>query len=185
MDQLNRLHATLSRVVQALEAAQVPFHCTGGIISSLYGEPRLTQDIDVVIRIDKAPDLTRVLKELHGPFFVDDLAARAALRDQRMFQALDRDTFIKVDLHVGEDIPGELDRTVRAEVIPGLTVPVVTREDAILSKLLWIRQGSGKSRQDVKGMLLRSGQLDWNYLNAVARSLGVEDLLQSFREELR
>ncbi len=183
MDQLNRLHATLGRLVHALENARIPFHCTGGIVSSLYGEPRLTQDIDVVLRIAGSPELSRVISELQSDFFVDELAARQALQDRRMFQALDRDSYIKIDLHIGEGIPGELDRTVRGEVVPGLSVPVVSREDAILSKLLWIQKGSHKSRQDIYGMLRRPIPIDWDRLNGISEQLGVKDLLRELKDE--
>ena len=56
--------------------------------------------------------------------------------------------------------PGELNRTSLCEISPGLTAPLVSKEDAILSKLLWIQQGSGKSRHDVIEMLKRDEDLD-------------------------
>jgi hypothetical protein len=45
--------------------------------------------------------------------------------------------------HVGEDIAGELDRSRVARLFPGLDVRIVSKEDAILSKLLWAHSGSG------------------------------------------
>ena len=35
----------------------------------------------------------------------------------------------------------------------GPVAPIVSKEDAIVSKLLWIQQGSHRSRHDVKEML--------------------------------
>jgi len=171
--------------VEALEKARVPFHCTGGIVSSLYGEPRLTQDIDIVVRLADASDLERLLLALQPKFLIDEIAARQAWRSRRMFQALDQESFVKIDFHVGEDVPGELSRTAHIELLPGLTVPVVIRENAILSKLLWIRKGSHKSGQDVLGMLRRSGPVDWPYLRETAEKLGVGGLLCTLEEENR
>jgi len=94
-------------------------------------------------------------------------------------------TFFKVDFHVGEAIPGELTRTRQQEIAPGVTVPLVNKEDAILSKLLWIRQGSGKSRQDVLSMLRRRSPLDQEYLRMQAERLGVAELLTEMREQAR
>jgi hypothetical protein len=44
---------TIEGFVSILMRLQIPFHLTGGAISSAYGEPRLTQDIDIVV----SPDL--------------------------------------------------------------------------------------------------------------------------------
>jgi len=38
---------TIGKFVAIAEAIGLPFHITGGSISSAYGEPRLTQDIDI------------------------------------------------------------------------------------------------------------------------------------------
>lgn len=40
---------TIGKFVAIAEAIGLPFHLTGGSISSAYGEPRLTQDIDIVV----------------------------------------------------------------------------------------------------------------------------------------
>lgn len=39
---------SIGKFVAIAEAIGLPFHLTGGSISSAYGEPRLTQDIDLV-----------------------------------------------------------------------------------------------------------------------------------------
>ena len=61
---------------------------------------------------------------------------------------------IKVDLHVGENVPGEYEHVVNVEILSGVYGPLISKEDAVLSKLLWIKKGSHKSRQDVQ-MILR------------------------------
>jgi hypothetical protein len=47
---------TIGKFVAIAEAIGLPFHITGGSISSAYGEPRLTQDIDLVV----SPDVARI-----------------------------------------------------------------------------------------------------------------------------
>ena len=58
-------------------------------------------------------------------------------------------------------------------------MPIVTKEDAILSKLIWISKGSNKSRHDVKTMLRRSGEIDSICLNSQASELGVRGIVAS------
>ena len=40
---------TLSKLVGVLEHCRIRFHLTGGITSVAYGEPRMTQDLDLVL----------------------------------------------------------------------------------------------------------------------------------------
>ena len=63
----------------------------------------------------------------------------------------------------------------------GVFMPVISREDSILSKLLWIKMGSHKSRQDVQMMLRLANALDENYLNRQAMKLDVLDLLNELK----
>ena len=69
-----------------------------------------------------------------------------------MFQFLDLDPVIKLDLYPRCLIPGELDRSVRVEIFPGVVLPLVARTDAALSKLVWIGHGSHRSRRDLRSI---------------------------------
>ena len=89
---------------------------------------------------------------------------------------------MKIDFHVGEKIPGELQRTRYQEVAADLTVPLVAKEDAILSKLLWIQLGSGKSKRDVIQMLKNPEDLDLSRLHLQAARLGLADELSRIEE---
>ncbi|MCG8651791.1 MAG: hypothetical protein MI861_18265, partial [Pirellulales bacterium] len=40
---------TLGKLITILERHKIRFHLTGGLTGIAYGEPRMTQDIDVVI----------------------------------------------------------------------------------------------------------------------------------------
>lgn len=44
---------TLRKLVSLLDRFSVRFHLTGGIASVAYGEPRLTQDIDLVVDAER------------------------------------------------------------------------------------------------------------------------------------
>lgn len=178
------LEATVARVAGIVAASGASYHATGGLVASLYGEPRFTQDIDLVIRFaEGGAQVERLIGLLATDFLVDADLIRRAAAQSKMFQALDRQTGIKVDFHVGEDVPGELGRSVVLELFPGTAVPVVSREDALLSKLLWIRKGSHKSRRDAMMMVRRGHWADWSLVAQRAAALGVGDLLEEIRAE--
>ena len=43
------LQATLGKATEIFQQLGIRFHLTGGVTSVLYGEPRMTQDIDFVV----------------------------------------------------------------------------------------------------------------------------------------
>ena len=155
------LRGTMERILAILQHLGFKFHFTGGAVAAFYGDPRFTQDLDLVIQITAfQPETRMLLNRLSAAYFIHEQAIMEAIAGKGMFQAIDEVSMVKVDFHVGEKIPGELNRTSLREISPGLTAPLVSKEDAILSKLLWIQQGSGKSRHDVIEMLKRDEDLD-------------------------
>ncbi len=169
---------SIERISAILDEFGLQFHFTGGVASSYYGDPRLTQDLDVVIQpaVDR-PETRALLDRLAAGYIINTQDALAAIERNGLFQAIDETSMIKIDFHVGGKIPNELERTTRRTILPGLIAPLVCKEDAILSKLLWIKQGSHKARHDVTMMLCREEDLDRASLTARAVTLGLDDLL--------
>jgi hypothetical protein len=178
--------ASLERICSILDGLELRYHFTGGIASSFYGEPRFTQDLDLVVQLSAGGTETgALLQRLSLNYLIDRQVALDAIRRKSIFQAIDGQSAIKIDFHVGEKIPGELQRSTRQELLPGLTIPLVSREDAILSKLLWIQLGSEKSKRDVIKMLGDSENLDWTRLREEALRLGLATELSRIEEAVQ
>jgi hypothetical protein len=175
---------TIGRITRILEALGLRFHFTGGLAASYYGEPRLTQDLDLVIQIAAdQPQVRGLLDSLSSGYLINEAAAQEAIRTRRLFQAIDQESLIKIDFHVGEKIPGELERSQTRELFPGLAAPLVSQEDAILSKLIWLQHGSHKAEHDAKMMLKRDEDLDRATLQERAAALGLDGLLAEIARE--
>ena len=100
-----------------------------------------------------------------------------------LFQVLgSRDGLVKIDFHVGEKIPGELLRSTRAATTRRPHRPLVAKEDAILSKLLWVRLGSEKSKRDVIQMLKGKEEVNRTHLRKQALKLGLAKELDQIEE---
>lgn len=170
---------TLVRLAAILDRLGIRFHLTGGVSTIAYGEPRMTQDIDVVVDpIPLATHLTEFLDAAEAAgFLVDTETTRRAVADAGMFQLLDLAESLKVDLYPREMIPGELDRSVIAEVFERLSLPIVSRPDAALSKLVWVSKGSHKSRRDLRQILLRATSAERAFVDRRAGDLGLVSLL--------
>src|SRR5690242_253883 len=172
------LPETMERISMILEELGLRFHFTGGVAASYYGDPRFTQDLDLVIQLAvDQPETKALLDRPSAGYLVNQQAAIDAIRGNARFQAIDEESLVKIDFHVGEMIPGELGRSTHREIFAGVTAPLVSQENAILSKLLWIRLGCHKARHDVKVMLKRDEELDRTVLQQRAATLALGDLL--------
>lgn len=183
----------LLRVCACLDALGVTYAVGGSLASSVHGEFRATQDGDIVValRREHAEPLVSAL----GPDFYADLAAmRRAIRDRSSVNLIHLDTMFKIDLFVAKDDPledAELRRRRRLAIIPGTepTAFVMSAEDICLQKLRWFRMtGETSDRQwrDVKGILKRRrDDLDYAYLESMAKLLGLDDLLARAARECR
>lgn len=174
---------TLERIEPLLSQLGLSHFFTGGLVAALYGEPRMTQDADIVLRLQE-DQVDPLIEALESNFLVDREDALDAVRKQRIFQAIDNDTLVKVDFHIGEAIPGEFERIRRVQLFSsGSEYPVVSKEDAILSKLLWIQKGSHKSRADVVAMLIAPDTFDLKFVRGMAEDLGVKSIFDELWSE--
>ncbi len=170
---------TLAKLVPILEQLGVRFHLTGGVATIAYGEPRMTQDIDVVV--DPRPlstHLERFLSAVEKAGFLFDAdTTRRAIAEGGLFQMLDLAESLKVDLYPREMIPGELDRSVWEEVFAGFRLPIACRADAALSKLVWVSKGSHKSRGDLRQIVRKAGRDERETVERWATQHGLSPLL--------
>ncbi len=153
----------------------------GSFASTFHGEPRATQDIDVVIELG-SDELERFLDALpDAEWYVDRETAREALRSASMFNVVDYSTGWKVDLIVrkpGAFAATEFGRRVEIELL-GVRVCMATAEDTVLSKLVWAEASGGSERQlrDASGIVMvTSDELDVRYIDGWLDTLGVRTL---------
>jgi hypothetical protein len=170
---------TLRKLVSLLDRFGIRYHLTGGIASVAYGEPRLTQDIDVVVDSKRLIAVERefVAALSDAGFVFGESTLHRAIASGQMFQLLEPDEVVKLDIYTRCLIPGELDRSVRAEIFAGMWVPLVARTDAALSKLVWISRGSHRSRRDLRWILAGANPEQLATVRNSARDMGVGELL--------
>ena len=176
---------SLSRLVAILHRLGVRFHLTGGITSVAYGEPRMTQDVDVVV---ENAAMARAIEPFiaavtQADFLLDAETVRRAVADKSMFQLFDMAEALKIDVYPRELVPGELDRSTLLEVFEGMQLPVASRPDAAASKLAWAAKGSYKSRRDLRQIFRQMTAPDRSELDRLAGLLGLGGLLAEILAE--
>jgi hypothetical protein len=182
MNTPEEIKETLVSITSLLKSAEIPFHVTGGLVSIHYGEPRYTRDIDFVVNL-KDGAIDKLLDLADGSYYYEPDTVKQTANSGRMFQLIDCNTLFKIDIYVHEAVPGSLSRCIEVELLDGVYAPISSKEDAILSKLIWIKSGSGKSRQDVVSMFLNPVAIDMETLFQKARELNVFDLLEELLTE--
>jgi hypothetical protein len=185
--------SVLSLVTAALDTLGIRYVLVGSFASSIHGLYRATADIDILADI-KSEHLQPLYAALKDAFYVDELAMRNAVAQQRSFNAIHFDSVFKVDVFVAPDddfASAQLDRRQLRKLSPDRdeSVYVASAEDTILAKLRWYRAGNESSTNqwnDVLGVLgiMRDG-LDVAYLRAWAERLRVGDLLERALEEAK
>lgn len=152
---------------------------TGSFASSYHGAPRATQDVDLVIAPTGEQLRTFVALLPRDQFYVDEGAAREALRLEGLFNLIDLRTGWKVDLIIRKSRQfsrEEFDRR-RVVEIEGASVPVASPEDVLIAKMEWARMGqSARQIEDAAKMLsVRAQQLDRTYIEHWVRELGLAE----------
>ncbi len=147
----------LHEIAQLLDANGIRFAITGGLVSAYYSEPRFTQDVDILVdREQIAANLDSMTNCFQAAGYIFDKGRLAeSIRAGRLFQLIHERECLKLDIYPRELIPGELSRSVRVELFPGLMLPIVSPADLAISKLIWISRGSHKNRRDFRQLLRR------------------------------
>lgn len=177
-------------VADILDALNVRWAVGGSVASAAHGEPRATNDVDLVAVLTEAEARTVVLR-LGGDYYADGDSAAEAVRLRGSFNIIDRRSFIKLDVFVPGPGPlglGQLDRKRDLDVFPSMRpVPVLGPEDVVLQKLRWYRLGgevSDRQWRDIVSVLrLVRSELDDRYLNDVAAGAGLTTLLERARAD--
>ena len=139
----------------------------------------MTQDIDIVIGNEAVTGcLDSFLESLSkSDFMKSDAAIRKAVEGKTMFQLLDDVESLKLDIYPRELVAGELQRSEQLEVFEGIILPIVSRADAAVSKLIWISKGSNKSRRDLRRIWETCNQEEQRFISDLADSMNLSNLL--------
>jgi hypothetical protein len=180
-DEMRRALAELAAV---LDEMLVVWAVGGSLASAAYGEPRATNDIDLIATLSESQ--ARDLVARLGPsYYADGDAAADAARRKSCFNVIDKRSFIKLDVFIppaGRLGAGQLDRRVKLDIFSGMgAVPVLGPEDVVLQKLRWFQIGgevSDRQWRDIISVLRGVGrEMDAAYMEDVCQKENLGELL--------
>jgi hypothetical protein len=181
----------LSLFVEPLERLGLDYMVTGSVASMLYGEPRLTNDVDLVLDLPPS-DAPRLRAAFSSSDFYcppeDEIRLEAERATRGHINILHIPTALKADIYfAGDDWLHRwaLPRCRRLEV-ETRSIRLAPPEYVIVRKLSFFREGgSSKHVRDVRALIAaRRSDLDLGALRVLAAREGVLDLWRElFGEE--
>jgi len=152
--------------IRRLNDARVDYMITGSVASIIYGQPRMTHDIDVVIEVSSSDRLAELMKQFPLSDFycppIEVMKTEISRENRGHFNFIHHKTGFKADIYpVGSDtfIKEGLSRR-RKIVRKDSFVWVAPPEYVIIKKLQYFAEGrSSKHLTDIRGMLDISGDI--------------------------
>ena len=167
--------------VRPLNRLGVRYIVSGSVAAILYGEPRLTHDVDFVVFL-RSEDVSRLSTAFPLPEFylppAEIIHAELARERRGHFNVIHADTGFKADFYLAgrEEFHGWAFRYARRMEYRGEPMAVAPPEYVIVRKLEYFREGgSEKHLRDIRSMMSVSGeQIDRAALDEWIGRQGVE-----------
>ena len=179
----------LRKLARELKQASIPYMVIGGQAVLLYGEPRLTRDIDVTLGIG-VDELARIKKALPAMGLkVLVKKDQEFVKRTKVLPTKDRESDIRVDF-IFSFSPYERQAIGRARDIKigRTTAKFASLEDVVIHKVI---SGRPRDLEDIRSILVKNPKYDsdyiWGWLKEFDHSLS-QNVLETFRktqEEIR
>jgi hypothetical protein len=168
-------------VTEIFDKLGVRYFVTGSNASILYGEPRLTNDVDIVADIG-VRDIDDLIAQFpSNDYYISRPAFVDAITRHSMFNIIHLLTSYKVDVVIAPPsifLQSQFSRTRRIIIREEQTASVCSPEDIILNKLRFYKMGqSDKHLRDIAGVLKVTGDaVDRTYIVEWADRLGLREI---------
>jgi len=168
---------------------RIPYFVTGSVAAFIYGEPRLTQGIDIVADIHEKniPGLLRFFPE--SEFCLDSSSVERAVREGSQFNIIHPSSGLKIDVIIPKKSEFDrlrFERRKNVQTAEGLDVSYSSPEDIIVSKLEFYQQGgSEKHLRDAAGIVKVTGnELDFGYRATWMGRKGLREIWNEFLKKI-
>lgn len=178
-----KMNDILEKVCRFMGKEEIEYVIVGGIAVLIYGRPRSTMDVDIIIKIkeEEIANLVEFLKENEFRISSEDL--RQVLAEKSNCTAFYRNSLFRLDIR---GVYTHFDRKTlqrRKEInYEVINLFLASPEDTLLNKILF---GSEKDTEDAESVWLRQEGLDLNYMEEMSRKLGIEREYRSFIRRMR
>ncbi len=179
MNELEILH----NVCRMLGESEIQYMLTGSMAMNYYSTPRMTRDLDIIIEL-KIADIELLFSRLKDEYYADIDRAKAAVESGKMFNIIHNYTSVKVDFIIRKNNEYRVQEFQRRKKVTfgKSELYIVSKEDLMISKLLWAKDSRSEMQQRDIQNLAKSGY-DEKYVRENSEKLGVYSLFQEFMNE--
>jgi hypothetical protein len=174
--------AFFQKITDALNESNIPYMLSGSVAMSIYIVPRATRDFDFIIHLEPG-NIERFIQHFQDGYYCDKDAIEDAVKRRSMFNIIDHASGFKADFVVLKDQAFRQEEFNRRKKVDFFdkTIYVVSPEDLLISKLIWIQDiQSAQQMEDIKN-LVAIENLDWPYIKNWITKLNLKsfDLLEA------
>lgn len=172
----------LYKLTDILDKLDITYAITGGFAVAVWGNPRYTADIDIVIKLEpeEIDTLIKMLSAVDKNVYVSRQAIEEALERGNEFNFIHSGTGLKVDFWISDSDDPELEAR-KAKKVNNKKIYFVAPEELVLNKLSWYQQSEiSKHLEDIKAILNNSElDLDLDYIKRQAEKQGTNQFLEN------
>ena len=155
----------LRTLINFFEQNNIAYMLSGSVAMSIYTLPRYTRDFDFIVHL-KQENVAALMEQFREGYYCEENSVREAVASKGMFNIIDHKSSYKADFMILKDEPyrqTEFDRRSKL-VFLNMSIYIVSPEDLLISKLIWIQQiQSGLQIEDIK-TLVELPEMDWVYV---------------------
>lgn len=174
-------------IIDALDAATIPYMVVGSLSSNAYGIARSTQDADFVVEPGSTP-ISAITTRLGAGFVLNPQMSFETITATTRFELRHARTGFKIELFLLSNDPHDVERFRRRRqgIAMGRTIWLPTAEDVIVTKMRWSQAGKRtKDVDDVRNVIAVQGDgIDWEYVHRWCDMHGTRELLERIRRSL-
>ena len=189
MEEIDPRHLLVD-IANILDRLHISYMITGGMAVFVWGRPRFTADIDIVIELksEDINNLEKALMALSKAGYIDRGSMERALMRRGEFNFIDGETGVKVDFWIlGDDSfnTERLKRRITRKILNN-NICFISPEDLILSKLRWYKQAeSSKHLEDIESSLKIQKKLDMRYIRKCAKKQSTIKFFESLLKKIK
>lgn len=166
------LSELMLKIGRALDRARIPYMIIGGQAVMLYGEPRLTKDIDITLGVGADPDSIKTICALLKKSGIKPLPPDPIgfAKKTMTLPALDPKSGVRLDLIFADSaFEKQALKRRKQRKIKNKNIYFVSAEDLIILKII---AGRPRDLDDARRILLKQKKLDYSDIESWLKKFG-------------
>lgn len=176
-------------VVDCFKKLDIRYFVTGAVASIAYGEPRFTNDIDIVVDMELAHIGAFKSCFAESEFYLEVDSMKEAINRRSQFNIIHPESGLKVDVIITKKDDFDQSRFARIKILnvsETRAADFASPEDVIIKKLVYFKHGrSEKHLRDIASMLkISSDLIDRAYISFWAEKFSVSGIWAELQKKV-